>query len=81
MDHAEMSITETVTEMEPLPRDILITDFRFGFDSGVAFVSIDHPPINLLDEVLSKIEGGPGGGGSEIALVPRSSLTPRVATG
>ena len=28
--------------------------FRFGFDSGVAFVSIDHPPINLLDEVLSR---------------------------
>ena len=28
--------------------------FRFGFDSGVAFVSIDHPPINLLDEVLSE---------------------------
>jgi enoyl-CoA hydratase/carnithine racemase len=28
--------------------------FRFGFDSGVAFVSIDHPPINLLDEVLSQ---------------------------
>ena len=27
--------------------------FRFRFDSGVAFVSIDHPPINLLDEVLS----------------------------
>src|ERR1700723_851138 len=27
--------------------------FRFGFDSGVAFVSINHPPINLLDEVLS----------------------------
>jgi enoyl-CoA hydratase/carnithine racemase len=27
--------------------------FRFGFDFGVAFVSIDHPPINLLDEVLS----------------------------
>ena len=27
--------------------------FRLGFDSGVAFVSIDHPPINLLDEVLS----------------------------
>jgi enoyl-CoA hydratase/carnithine racemase len=26
--------------------------FRFGFDCGVAFVSIDHPPINLLDEVL-----------------------------
>jgi len=23
------------------------------FDSGVAFVSIDHPPINLLDEILS----------------------------
>jgi enoyl-CoA hydratase/carnithine racemase len=28
--------------------------FRLGFDSGVAFVSIDHPPINLLDEVLSE---------------------------
>ena len=28
--------------------------FRFEFDSGVAFVSIDHPPINLLDEVLSQ---------------------------
>src|SRR5882724_8276857 len=28
--------------------------FRFGFDSGVAFVSIDHPPINLLDAVLSQ---------------------------
>src|ERR1700740_511269 len=27
--------------------------FRFQFDSGVAFVSINHPPINLLDEVLS----------------------------
>ncbi|HEY2050207.1 MAG TPA: enoyl-CoA hydratase/isomerase family protein [Caulobacteraceae bacterium] len=28
--------------------------FRFEFDSGVAFVSIDHPPINLLDEILSE---------------------------
>src|SRR3984957_12327749 len=28
--------------------------FRFSFDSGVTFVSIDHPPINLLDEVLSQ---------------------------
>src|SRR6201998_2627919 len=28
--------------------------FRFVFDCGVAFVSIDHPPINLLDEVLSQ---------------------------
>src|ERR1700734_2933953 len=28
--------------------------FRFRFDSGVAFVGIDHPPINLLDEVLSE---------------------------
>src|ERR1700735_1840778 len=28
--------------------------FRFEFDSGIAFVSIDHPPINLLDEVLSQ---------------------------
>ena len=27
--------------------------FQFGFDSGIAFVSINHPPINLLDEVLS----------------------------
>jgi enoyl-CoA hydratase/carnithine racemase len=27
--------------------------FQFRFDSGIAFVSIDHPPINLLDEVLS----------------------------
>jgi enoyl-CoA hydratase/carnithine racemase len=27
--------------------------FRLEFDSGVAFVSIDHPPINLLDEMLS----------------------------
>jgi enoyl-CoA hydratase/carnithine racemase len=28
--------------------------FRLAFDSGIAFVSIDHPPINLLDEVLSQ---------------------------
>ena len=28
--------------------------FRFGFDSGVVFVSIDHPPINLLDDALSQ---------------------------
>jgi len=28
--------------------------FRFQFESGVAFVSIDHPPINLLDEALSQ---------------------------
>jgi hypothetical protein len=27
---------------------------RLGFDAGVAFASIDHPPINLLDEVLSQ---------------------------
>ena len=27
--------------------------FRIQFDSGVAFVSIDHPPINLLDDALS----------------------------
>src|ERR1700739_4828339 len=26
----------------------------FEFDSGVACVSIDHPPINLLDEILSE---------------------------
>src|ERR1700749_633516 len=28
--------------------------FQFRFDSGVAFVSIDPPPINLLDDVLSQ---------------------------
>lgn len=28
--------------------------FRITLDSGVAFVSIDHPPINLLDEALSQ---------------------------
>jgi enoyl-CoA hydratase/carnithine racemase len=28
--------------------------FHFEFDAGVAFVNIDHPPINLLDEVLSQ---------------------------
>ena len=28
--------------------------FHIGFDAGVAFVSIDHPPINLLDEALSQ---------------------------
>jgi enoyl-CoA hydratase/carnithine racemase len=27
---------------------------RITFDSAVAFVSIDHPPISLLDEVLSQ---------------------------
>jgi enoyl-CoA hydratase/carnithine racemase len=27
---------------------------RFAFDSGIAFVNINHPPINLLDEVLSQ---------------------------
>ena len=30
------------------------TCFRFGFDSGVAFVTMDHPPLNLLDEVMSQ---------------------------
>jgi enoyl-CoA hydratase/carnithine racemase len=28
--------------------------FRFSFDTGVAIVSINHPPINLLDEALSQ---------------------------
>jgi len=28
--------------------------FGFEFESGVAFISINHPPINLLDEVLSQ---------------------------
>jgi len=27
--------------------------FQFRVDSGIAFVSINHPPINLLDDVLS----------------------------
>lgn len=27
--------------------------FQLSFDEGIAFVSINHPPINLLDEVLS----------------------------
>lgn len=27
--------------------------FQFRFDAGVAFASINHPPINLLDEALS----------------------------
>ncbi|WP_445147210.1 enoyl-CoA hydratase/isomerase family protein [Dyella sp. Tek66A03] len=27
--------------------------FQLSFDDGIAFVSINHPPINLLDEVLS----------------------------
>jgi enoyl-CoA hydratase/carnithine racemase len=34
--------------------------FRLGFDSGVAIVSIDHPPINLLDDVLSQEFDGLG---------------------
>jgi enoyl-CoA hydratase/carnithine racemase len=29
------------------------TCFQFRFEAGVGFVSIDHPPINLLDEILS----------------------------
>jgi enoyl-CoA hydratase/carnithine racemase len=28
--------------------------FRFKLETGVAFISIDYPPINLLDEVLSQ---------------------------
>lgn len=28
--------------------------FRITFDAGVAFVSINHPPINLLDDALSQ---------------------------
>jgi enoyl-CoA hydratase/carnithine racemase len=27
--------------------------FQLSFEDGIAFVSINHPPINLLDEVLS----------------------------
>jgi hypothetical protein len=40
--------------MVPLPCDIPITNVRFGFDCELAFVSIDHRPINLLDEILSQ---------------------------
>jgi len=29
------------------------TCFKFRFDGGVAFVSMDHPPLNLLDEVMA----------------------------
>src|SRR6266702_6156692 len=54
MDHVEMGLTETITEgARPLPYSDYKC-FRFAFDAGVAFVSIDHPPINLLDEVLSQ---------------------------
>lgn len=28
--------------------------FQFEFESSVAFISIDHPPINLLDDALSQ---------------------------
>ena len=28
--------------------------FQLAFDSGIAFVTINHPPINLLDDVLSQ---------------------------
>src|ERR1700734_1502434 len=41
--------------MESLP--LQYSDYKFflfSFDSGIAFVSINHPPINLLDEVLSQ---------------------------
>src|SRR6202008_1970104 len=47
---------------ETLQCDSLITNMRYSdytclrlrFDAGVAFVTIDHPPINFLDEVLSQ---------------------------
>src|ERR1700722_19121533 len=46
-------LTETITEEEqPMPYSDYKC-FQLAFDSGVAFVSINHPPINLLDEVLS----------------------------
>jgi enoyl-CoA hydratase/carnithine racemase len=50
-----VGVTETFTENGATP--VPYSDykcFQFSFDSGVAFVSIDHPPINLLDEVLSQ---------------------------
>ena len=28
--------------------------FQLAFDSGIAFVTINYPPINLLDDVLSQ---------------------------
>src|ERR1700681_3162254 len=40
-------------EAAPMPYSDY-TCFRFRFDSGVAFVTMDHPPLNLLDEVSSK---------------------------
>jgi hypothetical protein len=43
--------------------------FRFGFDAGVAFVSINHPPINLLDEVAETYEG-------ELEMAYLSRLSP-----
>jgi hypothetical protein len=42
MDHAEMSITETVTEMEPLPRDILIIDV-----SGSVLILESHSSASI----------------------------------
>jgi enoyl-CoA hydratase/carnithine racemase len=50
-----VGVTETFTGNGATP--VPYSDykcFQFSFDSGVAFVSIDHPPINLLDEVLSQ---------------------------
>src|SRR6201999_3315830 len=44
----------TRRRMAPLPAYADYQCFRVTLDAGVAFVSIHHPPINLLDEVLSQ---------------------------
>jgi enoyl-CoA hydratase/carnithine racemase len=47
--------SRTATQVESL--SVQYSDykcFQLRFDSGVAFVSINHPPINLLDDVLSQ---------------------------
>src|ERR1700741_2226716 len=44
-----MTVTETDSAMQYSDYKC----FQLRFDSGVAFASINHPPINLLDETLS----------------------------
>ena len=44
-----MTVTETDSAMQYSDYKC----FQLRFDSGVAFASINHPPINLLDESLS----------------------------
>jgi enoyl-CoA hydratase/carnithine racemase len=49
-----MSLSETNRNGANLMRYSDYECFQFEFNSGVAFISINHPPINLLDEVLSQ---------------------------